>query len=189
MIDTYVEHRSMLRLTPYLRSSAVKIPCLLAILLGISQFALATEAPRPYIHDEDLSADRVVDAVARVRASFTPQGAQRLSGTQQSELNQILDRLVSLYQEDAKPGHSTARSLQRQANSILMPHVATNDSGNDVVCQRVVRVGTKIPSVECTTRAEREREQVAAGEAIHRFQTACSAESAQPVCVARRLDP
>lgn len=146
-------------------------------LLALAQLALAGEPPRPYIHDDDLSADRIASAVARVRASLDQHGAQSLSQAQQVELERTLYQLEALYADDARPRGSTARSLQRQANTILMPTLATNDSANEVVCRREFRVGSKIPSVRCRTRAELELEQAAASDAVNRWQTGCSLAS------------
>lgn len=155
---------------------------LFALLFGVSQIGFAVEAQRPYIHDDDLSAERIVHAAARIRAALASPGAPELGTIEKSKLDQVLNQLVALYGGDARPRHSRAASLQQQANMILIPRIANNDSGNDVVCQRVIRVGTRIPDVECRTRAVRAREQAAAAETISRLQTACDGNSREALC-------
>jgi hypothetical protein len=159
---------------------------LFLVLTALADVVLAAGAQRMFIHDDDLSAERVVEAVARVRAGLDSPGAPVLGEVEKSKLEHVLDQLVSLYRDDSPRRRSRAASLQQQANTILMPLIASNDSGNDMVCQRVFRVGTKIPSVECRTRAERAREQSEAAETISRMQTACGAGSTEPLCLGVR---
>jgi hypothetical protein len=164
----------------------MKNVCLILVLATLADAVLAAGMQPMYIHDDDLRAERVVEAVARVRAGLDSPGAPVLGEVEKSKLDHVLDQLVSLYRDDSPRRRSRAASLQREANSILMPLIASNDSGNDMVCQRVVRVGTKIPSVECRTRAERAREQSEAAETISRMQTACGAGSTEPLCLGVR---
>ncbi len=101
--------------------------------------------------------------VSNLEGSNEPNG---LTSARKAQVRRSLVNIQRFLDDDAVGNHQKIRSEQKRINTALTPAVAKDDGKSEVVCRRIMRVGTKIPSTECRTREEMEREEYLAEEVI-----------------------
>lgn len=139
-------------------------------LLVLCSVALSASASTFLITDDELHPE-VFPAVAEsIRANLQgPNAPRKLSNAERRDVQNSLARMEALIAENPRENHRRIQNLQVRLNAALAPRVATNDSRSDVVCQRIRKVGTNIPTTECKTRAQRELDEYVAEEELARL--------------------
>lgn len=132
----------------------------LAVLLAVLAVPAAAST---FIITEDELDPEIFPAVAEaIRANLAQLPPRNLSNSRRKAVLRSLERLERYFDEDPQ-GHRWRIDQERvRVNSMLAPAVAENSSGAEVVCQRVKRIGTNIPSTRCRDRLEIENEREAA---------------------------
>lgn len=139
-------------------------------LLLLAGVALSATASTFVVTEEELHPDLFPAVAGAIRANLEgPNSPQGLTRAERQRVEDSLDRMQAMLAEDPVRHHSRIRTLQRQVNTALTPRVAQNTAQSDVVCQRVKKVGTNIPTTECTSRAQRESDAYLAREEIFRL--------------------
>ncbi len=131
------------------------------------------------INDKDLD-PAILPAVANhIRTNIDHPEFNSLTPARKSELLTSLGRLESLVAEgdDSRSSKRRIKNLQADINAAMAVGLTSNRSDSDLVCERVRKVGTKIPEVECTSREQRRRDEQAARDLVNR-QSNC----ASPPC-------
>jgi hypothetical protein len=100
-----------------------------------------------------------------------PNAPSGLSEARKADVRRSLDELEDLLlRDDGRSNSERVRGLQDRINTHLLPQVAKNDGKSEVVCRRVKKVGSNIPTTECRTRAEMDRDEHLADEQMQRWQ-------------------
>lgn len=124
------------------------------------------------VTDDELDAAVFPEVADSLRVILdSPEAPQGLSSARKRDVLRTLDRLESLVAENDPEGNRRKiRSAQARINAALAPTVARNDTKSEVICRRVNKVGSNIPTTECRTREEMEREKHLADEQLQRLQ-------------------
>ena len=131
------------------------------VLLG---FSVAVQATNLILTEEKLDPAHFPQAAQTIRENLDNPALMRLSEAQKSDVLVTLERLQSALAEGAPPTGSRVQAMQRRINRTLTPAMAPKQATSDVVCERVLPVGSRIPRTECKTRSERDQEQYLAQE-------------------------
>lgn len=144
----------------------------LRMLLGGLLMSCALASASTFVVTDDELHPQVFPLVAEsIRANLEGSEAPRkFSSAERRQIEETLDRMQALIAEDPERLQRQIRNLQIRVNAVLAPAVARNDSRSDVVCQRVTKVGSNIPTTECTTRAQREARERNAEDEVRRLQ-------------------
>jgi hypothetical protein len=123
------------------------------------------------VTDEELGPDIFPQVADSIRANLDgPNAPTGLTTARKQDVLRSLQRIEEFLDEDPEGNGSKIRSEQRRINAALAPTVAKNDGKSEVICRRIRKVGTNIPTTECRTREEMEREEQHAEAQIERWQ-------------------
>jgi hypothetical protein len=136
-------------------------------------FACPLFASTFIITTDELEADIFPQVAESIRVNLEgPNSPPGLSSARKQDVERSLERLGKLIEDGGQPTDERVRGLQDRINSSLAPQVAKNDGKSEVVCRRVRKVGSNIPTTECKTRRELDDEAQFAKEMIDRYQPA-----------------
>lgn len=141
-------------------------------LLGITLLAVSslTFASTFIITDDELDAEIFPQVAESIRVNLDgPNAPAGLTASRKQQALRSLERIERYLAEDSHRNVNKIRNEQIRVNAALAPTVARNDNKSEVICRRVKKVGTNIPTTECRTRAEMEAAEQAAHEEIHRL--------------------
>jgi hypothetical protein len=151
-------------------TSSMKLQRLLVSALAIA-FCCPLFASTFIITTDELEADTFPAVANSIRANLEgPNSPPGLSSARKQDVERSLDRLERLIGDGAQPTDERVRGLQDRINSSLAPQIARDDGKSEVVCKRVRKVGSNIPTTECKTRREIEAEANFAKDMIDRYQ-------------------
>ncbi len=142
----------------------MRMICLI-LLTAMSAPALATNM---VVTTDELDPTTFPETAAEIRDNLDNPSLVRLTSTQKSDVLRTLDRLEQALGEGVPPSSSRVQGLQARINRILAPSVAPKQQTADVICERILPVGSRIPKTECRDRNERDREQYVAQEFYRR---------------------
>lgn len=125
------------------------------------------------ITDDELDAEIFPAVAESIRVNLDQVPRSRFSRTNRRVVLRSLERMERFFAEDPQRHDWRIRQQQRRVNSALLPAVAPDRSGAQVVCRRVKDVGSHIHKTECRSRQEIEAERAAAHAALDRPGIAC----------------
>ncbi len=143
----------------------------ITVLAGFALFlSLNASAGTFIITEDELDADIFPQVAESIRVNLDgPDAPQGLTSAKKRDVLRTLERLEELLANN--PDRTSAiRSAQARINAALAPTVARNDNKSEVICRRVNKVGSNIPTTQCRTREEMEREKQLADEELQRMQ-------------------
>lgn len=143
-----------------------------SLLLGIVLAAASFNgfASTFIVTDDELEADIFPQVAESIRANLDgPNAPPGLSAANKATALRSLDRIQEYLDEGLDSDARRIRNEQARVNAALAPSVARNDGKSEVICHRVKKVGSNIPTTVCRTRAQMEAEEQAAEEEIYRL--------------------
>ncbi len=133
--------------------------------------ATAASASTFIITDDELDPEIFPQVAESMRENLDgPDAPNGLTSARKQDVLRSLSRIESYLDENPDENATKIRNEQRRINAALAPTIAKNDGRSDVVCRRIKKVGSNIPTTECRTRAEIERDQQFANEELQRMQ-------------------
>lgn len=122
------------------------------------------------VTEDELNAELFPEVAESIRVNLDgPNAPAGLTPAKKQQVLRSLERIQGFLDDGAEPDSRRVRSEQARLNAALAPAVARNDGKSDVICQRVKKVGSNIPTTVCRTRAEMEADEYAAEEELRRL--------------------
>ncbi len=132
-------------------------------LMTVLFLALATPvvASTFVITDDELDPEIFPAVAESIRTHLNQIPKSKLSGASRELVLRSLDRMERFMADDPRRHDDRIRQDQRRVNSALLPAVARDRTGAEVVCRRVKDVGSHIHKTQCRSRQEIEAERQA----------------------------
>lgn len=137
-------------------------PCLRWLLAMLAFTVAPLHAGTFVITDDELDAELFPAVAESIRVNLDKVPRSRFSRANRKVVLRSLERMEHFFAEDPQRHDWRIRQEQRRVNSALLPAVAPDRSGAQVVCRRVKDVGSHIHKTECRSRQEIEAEREAA---------------------------
>ncbi|MFB9068981.1 hypothetical protein [Pseudofulvimonas gallinarii] len=122
--------------------------------LALLAFACGAQASTFVISEDELNPDVFPEVADFIRTNLEgPNVPKALTDAEKRIVMRSLDTLERLIAEDPVRNRARIRTAQARVNATLAPAVAGTDDGkSDVVCRRVKRTGSSIPTTQCRPR-------------------------------------
>lgn len=121
--------------------------------------ATASDARTLLITDDQLTPETFPEAAALIRESLPVIPPQHLSNARRNQVERGLLEIERLLADGPGRHRDALRALQVRVNRALGPAITRESGQSPMVCKRIKPVGSRIVTVQCLSREDREIEQ------------------------------